>query len=86
MEQLCDVILKSILLNIAQKNSWENFNLFFISIFNPAQMRIWLLVLLGTSFGQEDKILSRKKRIDEVNEDYDEKDREIEKVLKFSII
>ena len=49
-------------------------------------MRIWLLVLLGTSFGQEDKILSRKKRIDEVNEDYDEKAREIEKVLKFCII
>ena len=44
-------------------------------------MRIWLLVLLGTIFGQEEKILSRKKRIDEVNdEDYDEKAREIEKV------
>ena len=43
-------------------------------------MRIWLLVLLGTIFGQEEKILSRKKRIDEVNdEDYDEKAREIEK-------
>ena len=49
-------------------------------------MRIWLLVLLGTSFGQEEKILSRKKRIDEVNEDYDEKAREIEKVLKLRII
>ena len=42
-------------------------------------------MLLGTVFGQEidqeEKILSRKKRIDEVNEDYDEKAREVEKVF-----
>ena len=43
-------------------------------------------MLLGTSLGQEEKILSRKKRIDEVNEDYDEKAREIEKVIRLSFI
>ena len=36
-------------------------------------MKIWLaLVLINVVIGDQ-KILSRKKRIDEVNEDYDEK-------------
>ena len=49
-------------------------------------MRIWLFVLFGTSLCQEEKLLSRKKRIDEVNEDYDEKAREIEKIVRFYMI